>query len=74
VLAGSVLTLAHAVRNLVALGAPLEQALEAASRVPARAARRSDVGALRVGAPADVVVVDGEVEVQRVFVRGVRKV
>ena len=71
VLAGSVLTLAQAVRNLVALGAPLERALEAASRVPARAARRDDVGTLRVGAPADVVVLDGDVEVRRVLVGGV---
>src|SRR4051812_5461280 len=36
VLAGSVLTMVEAVRNLHELGAPLVQALEAASRVPAR--------------------------------------
>jgi len=73
VLAGSVLSLREAVRNLVALGAPLAQALEAASRVPARAARRDDAGTLRPGAPADVVVLDGDVEVQRVLVEGVQK-
>lgn len=70
VLAGSVLTMAAAVRSLVRLGASLEQAVDAATRVPARAARRSDVGALAEGGPADVVVLDEELEVVRVLVWG----
>jgi N-acetylglucosamine-6-phosphate deacetylase len=74
VLAGSVLSMIGAVRNLVALGAPLESALDAASRVPARAARRSDVGSIAPGARADLVVLDDGVDVQRVLVGGVERV
>ncbi|HEY6053798.1 MAG TPA: N-acetylglucosamine-6-phosphate deacetylase [Gaiellaceae bacterium] len=70
VLAGSVLSLLDAVRNVVALGAPLEQAVDAATRVPARAARRTDVGSIAPGAPADVVVLDDRLEVVRVVVGG----
>ena len=70
VLAGSVLTLLDAVRNLVGLGARLEQALDAASRVPARAAGRSDLGSLAPGAPADIVVLDDNLEIVRVLVGG----
>jgi N-acetylglucosamine-6-phosphate deacetylase len=71
VLAGSVLSLREAVRSLLRLGASLEQAVDAATRVPARAAGRDDVGSLRPGAAADVVVLDGDVEVTRVLVGGV---
>jgi N-acetylglucosamine-6-phosphate deacetylase len=70
VLAGSVLSLAEAVRNLVALGAPLAAAVDAATRVPARAARRPDVGSIAPGATADVVVLDDELRVTRVLVGG----
>ena len=70
VLAGSVLSLGRAVRNLVELGAPLEGALDAASRVPARAAGRPDLGTLRPGFPADLVVLDDRLEVVRTLVAG----
>ncbi len=69
-LAGSVLTLAQAVRNLHALGVPLAEALDAAAAVPARAAGRPDLGRLEPGAPADVVVLDDRLEVQRVLLGG----
>ena len=68
VLAGSVLTLPQAIRNLVALGAPLEQAVDAATRVPASVARRPDLGRLEPGAPADLVVLDDNLEVRTVLV------
>jgi N-acetylglucosamine-6-phosphate deacetylase len=71
VLAGSVLAMDEAVRNLIALGATLEQAVDAATRTPAHAARRDDVGSLAPGSTADVVVLDGDVEVARVLVGGV---
>ena len=48
-----------------------EEALGAASSVPARIAGRPDLGRLAVGAPADVVVLDDRLEVQRVLVAGV---
>ena len=70
VLAGSVLTMPEAIRNLMRLGASFEQAVDAATRVPARAARRRDVGSIAPGASADVVVLDGDVEVVRVLVGG----
>ena len=43
-LAGSAASIIDGVRNLHALGAPLEDALEAASSVPARIAGRTDLG------------------------------
>jgi N-acetylglucosamine-6-phosphate deacetylase len=73
VLAGSVLTMRDAIRNAVGLGISLEEAVEAATRVPARAARRTDVGRIDPGTLADVVVLDGDVEVTRVLVGGVER-
>jgi N-acetylglucosamine-6-phosphate deacetylase len=70
VLAGSVLTMAEAVRQLVRIGVPLEQAVDAAARVPARAARRPDLGSIAPGSIADVVVVDDRLEVVQVLVDG----
>jgi N-acetylglucosamine-6-phosphate deacetylase len=70
-LAGSMLTMPRAIRALMtAGGVSFAQAIDAASRVPARAARRDDVGVLRAGAAADVVVVDEDVNVLRVLVAG----
>jgi N-acetylglucosamine-6-phosphate deacetylase len=73
-LAGSALTMIEAVRNLHALGAELHQACEAASAVPARIAGRDDLGRLTPGAPADVVVLDDRLEIQRVLVEGAVRV
>lgn len=62
VLAGSVLTMPNAIRELVRIGATVEQALFAASR-------RS----LAPGSAADVVVLDDALEVQQVYLDGVRR-
>lgn len=70
VLAGSVLSMRDAAANAVALGVPLEQALDAAARVPARAARLPELGSLRPGAAADVAVLDADLRVERVLVGG----
>jgi N-acetylglucosamine-6-phosphate deacetylase len=70
VLAGSTVTMIEAVRNLVTLGAPLAGALAAATEVPARIARRDDVGRLAPGAVADLVVVDDSLELERVLAAG----
>jgi N-acetylglucosamine-6-phosphate deacetylase len=70
-LAGSVLTMDEAVRNLVASGASLAEALHAASAAPARLLGRDDLGALRPGAPAHVAVLDEELRVVRTVVGGV---
>jgi N-acetylglucosamine-6-phosphate deacetylase len=69
-LAGTVLTMVEAVRNLLALGVPFEQAVGAATEVPARFLGRGDVGALEPGAPADVVMLDDRLEIQAVLCAG----
>ena len=73
VLAGSVLTMIEAVRNLHALGVPLEAALEAATAVPARVIG-ADAGRIEVGAPADLVVLSEELEIERVLAGGEARV
>ncbi len=74
VLAGSALTMPQAIRNLVAVGVPLEQALEAASTVPARVLGLPHLGRLFEGGPADVTVIDDRVEVVRAIVGGETRV
>jgi N-acetylglucosamine-6-phosphate deacetylase len=74
VLAGSALTMVEAVRNLHELGVPLEDALAAATAVPARVLGRGDIGRLGVGLPADVTVLDDELEIERVLVGGDERV
>ncbi len=69
-LAGSVLTMDAAIRNFVALGASIEEAVGAATVVPANLLGRSDVGVLSPGAVADVVVLDDALEVDQTFVAG----
>jgi N-acetylglucosamine-6-phosphate deacetylase len=69
-LAGTVLTMIEAVRNLHALGVPFEHAVGAATEVPARFLARGDVGFLEPGAPADVVVLDDRLEIQAVLCAG----
>ena len=73
-LAGSVLTMIEAVRNLHALGAPLGDALEAASTVPAAVLGLPELGRLQPGAPADIVVVDDNLQIERVLVGGQERV
>ena len=70
VLAGSVVTMLEAVRNLHALGAPLVDAVAAATSVPARAARKPGLGVLRRGGDADIVVLDDRLELLRVLRAG----
>ncbi len=69
-LAGSVLTMDAAVRNLAALGVSEVDALLAATRAPARLLARGDLGVLVPGAPADVVVLDDRLQVGATFVDG----
>ena len=69
-LAGSTLTMIEAIRNLHALGASLEDAVRAATTVPARVLRLPAAGRLAVGVPADLVVLTDELEIERVLVDG----
>jgi N-acetylglucosamine-6-phosphate deacetylase len=70
VLAGSVLTMIEAVRNFHALGASLEEAIAAATTTPARILRDPELGRLDVGGPADIVVLDDRLDIERVLVAG----
>ena len=71
-LAGSVLTMDRAVRNLARFAEwELPQAVAAASQNPARVAQIANKGVLTVGADADFVVLNAEGEVLRTFVGGV---
>jgi N-acetylglucosamine-6-phosphate deacetylase len=73
-LAGSTLTMLDALRNLHALGAPLEDAVTAATEVPARVLRLPAVGRLGIGLPADVVILTDELEIERVLLDGRERV
>ncbi|MDQ3067707.1 MAG: amidohydrolase family protein [Actinomycetota bacterium] len=66
-LTGSNTPLIDGVRRLHALGVPLADAVNAATRVPAGIARRPDFGTLTPGAAADVVVLDDALEIVRVI-------
>ena len=70
-LAGGTGTVPDAVRRLVALGVPLTDAVDAATRVPARMLRGADIGTLAPGTRADVVVLDDELRVTRVVRAGI---
>ncbi len=69
-IAGSTLTLERAVRTAIAAGVPWETAVRAATLTPARYLNLPDVGELRPGAWADLVVLDREWAVQRVMRHG----
>jgi N-acetylglucosamine-6-phosphate deacetylase len=71
VIAGSTLTMVQAVRFCVSVaGLPLEGVLRAATATPAALLRRDDVGVLRPGARADLVVLDRDLGVARVMHAG----
>ena len=69
-LAGSTLTMIDAVRNLHSLGVPFEDAIGAATEVPARVLRLPALGRIGIGLPADVVVVSDDLAIERVLVEG----
>ena len=69
-LAGSVIALDVAVRNLVEAGVPLPAAVAAASRDPLALLGITDRGRLAVGQRADIVELDGDLSVRRVMRAG----
>ncbi|GAA3274605.1 N-acetylglucosamine-6-phosphate deacetylase [Dactylosporangium vinaceum] len=69
-IAGSTLTMDAAFRRAVGAGASLVAASRMASGTPAAAIGRHDVGELRVGARADLVLLDADLNVQRVMRAG----
>jgi N-acetylglucosamine-6-phosphate deacetylase len=60
----------EAVRNLHSLGVPFEDAIGAATDVPARVLRLPALGRIGIGLPADVVVVSDDLAIERVLVEG----
>ena len=72
-IAGGVATLLEVVRWCVLeAGVPLRDAVRAASLTPARALGLPDVGALRAGLRADVLVVDDDLRLRSVLRAGHR--
>jgi N-acetylglucosamine-6-phosphate deacetylase len=71
-LAGSVLTMDRAVKNMVELaGLPIEYVLPLATTVPAKIAGLADrKGKIAIDYDADLVVLDERLEIERVVVRG----
>jgi N-acetylglucosamine-6-phosphate deacetylase len=70
-IAGSALTMDVAIRNLVeVVGVDLATAVRAASTNPARVIGATDRGSLAVGQRADLVLLDDDLDVQRVWVGG----
>ncbi|HSK57869.1 MAG TPA: amidohydrolase family protein [Actinomycetospora sp.] len=69
-LAGASTPLLHGVRTAVGAGIGLVAAIEAATSVPARLLGRPDLGRLRPGSPADVVLLDAGLTVGRVLLGG----
>lgn len=69
-IAGGVAHLLDVVRNVVAAGVPLEDAVLAAATTPADVLGRRDLGALVAGRRADVVVVDDALAPVRVMRAG----
>jgi N-acetylglucosamine-6-phosphate deacetylase len=70
-LAGSALSLDRAVRNLATwTGCPPADAVAAATATPAAVLRRDDIGHLRPGARADLVLLDEHLHVRATLVAG----
>lgn len=71
-LAGSALTLDRALRNVVALGVPLDEAIRMLTLYPARLLGvEHRKGVLAPGADADLVLLDEQLQIMRVITRGV---
>jgi N-acetylglucosamine-6-phosphate deacetylase len=66
-IAGSTLTMDVALRNAVAAGISLPDAVAMASTTPARVLGLADIGSLEPGRRADLVVLDPELRVKRVM-------
>jgi N-acetylglucosamine-6-phosphate deacetylase len=71
-LAGSALTLDQALRNVVALGVPLDEVVRMLTLYPARLlGLEARKGTLAAGADADLVFLDAQLQISRVVTRGV---
>ena len=70
-IAGSVITMHNALRNIVSLGIPINEAIHMASLVPARAAGiECDYGSIELGKRADLFAFDDVLTIQFAIVGG----
>jgi N-acetylglucosamine-6-phosphate deacetylase len=69
-LAGSVLSMDKAVRNLVQIGVPFTEAIQAATSIPARLIGHEDLATLRPGTRADIAVLDDTLLPMRTLLAG----
>ena len=70
-IAGSTISLLQGVRNAVFLGIPLSEAVAAASKHPAQAiGMEGQIGSLTPGACADMLLLDSELRLQKVYIGG----
>ena len=69
-LAGSSISMLDALRNVVKFGLPLADAVYAASTAPADAAGLVDVGSIKVGKCADLLILDQDLNLKAVYVDG----
>ena len=70
-LAGSALTLDRALRNIVALGVPLDEAIRMLTSYPAKLLGiDSRKGIIAAGADADLVFLDSQLQISKVITRG----
>jgi len=67
-IAGSVTNLHQEIRNLVSFGIPFEQAVKAATLIPARSiGMDGEIGSIEIGKRADLVVLDEHLEIVGVY-------
>jgi N-acetylglucosamine-6-phosphate deacetylase len=70
-IAGSVITMRQALKNIVGIGVPVQEAVRMATVVPARAAGvESEIGSINQGGRADLVVFDDEIVVRFAMIGG----
>ena len=70
-IAGSATNLADCMRNAVAFGIPLPEAVKAASYHPARSiGMERQIGSLAVGLDADIVVMNRELSFEQIYIKG----
>lgn len=70
-IAGSVITMRQALKNIIGLGVPIHEAVRMATLVPARVAGiESEYGSIAVGKRADLIVFDDDLTVRFAAVQG----
>lgn len=72
-IAGSATSLADCMRKAVEFGIPMEEAIKAATYNPAASIRMQDkVGSISVGLDADIIVMDRDMNFEKVFFKGIQ--